>query len=41
MRRDRGGFPGGLLPFLPLNCRDRADPVRGGAGNRCYVKSRI
>jgi len=35
-----GRFTGGLLPVLP-DCRpDRAEPVRGGAGNRCYGKCR-
>ncbi|EDH2826670.1 hypothetical protein GC738_23525 [Salmonella enterica] len=41
IRCDLGGFSGGLLPVLP-DCRlDRAEPVRGGADNRCYGKSRI
>lgn len=25
--RDRGSFPGGLLPFLPVCCRDRTERV--------------
>lgn len=34
-----GRFTGGLLPVLP-DCRpDRAERVRGGAGNGCYGKS--
>lgn len=36
---ERGGVSGGLLPVLP-DCRPvRGEPVRGGAGNRCYGKS--
>ncbi len=27
IRRDRGSFSGGLLPFLPVCCRDRAERV--------------
>lgn len=38
IRRDRVRFTGGLLPVLP-DCRpDRAERVRGGAGNGCYGK---
>ncbi len=36
--RDRGDFSGGLLPVLPVCRRDRAERVRRGAGNRCYVQ---
>ncbi|MCW3772829.1 hypothetical protein [Shigella flexneri] len=25
--RDRGGFSGGLLPFLPVCCRDRTERI--------------
>ena len=40
IRRDRVRFTGGLLPVLP-DCRpDRAERVRGGAGNGCYGKSK-
>lgn len=27
IRRDRGSFSGGLLPFLPVCCRDRTERV--------------
>ncbi|OIZ23235.1 plasmid mobilization protein [Escherichia coli] len=27
IRRDRGGFSGGLLSFLPVCCRDRAERI--------------
>ncbi|MIL68260.1 plasmid mobilization protein [Salmonella enterica subsp. enterica] len=27
IRRDRGSFSGGLLPFLPVCCRDRDERV--------------
>lgn len=37
--RDRGGFLGGLLPVLPDSCPVRGEPVRRGAGKRCYGKS--
>lgn len=40
IRRDRGRFSGGLLPVLPVCRPDRAERVRGGAGNRCYGKCR-
>ena len=35
---ERGGVSGGLLPVLP-DCRPVCgEPVRSGAGNRCYGK---
>lgn len=36
--RDRGGLSGGLLPFIPDFRPCRGEPVRGGAGKRCYGK---
>uniref|UniRef100_UPI001BFC6271 hypothetical protein n=1 Tax=Escherichia coli TaxID=562 RepID=UPI001BFC6271 len=36
--RERGGLSGGLLPVLPDCHPVRGEPVRGGAGNRCYGK---
>lgn len=37
IRRDRGSFSGGLLPFLPVCCRDRAERVLA-VRVKCYVK---
>lgn len=37
--RDRGSFPGGLLPFLPVCCRDRAERVSAVRTMRRYGKS--
>lgn len=39
IRRDRGRFSGGLLPVLPDFRPDRAERIRRGADNGCYVKS--
>ncbi|EBI9155108.1 plasmid mobilization protein [Salmonella enterica subsp. enterica serovar Typhimurium] len=33
IRRDRGSFSGGLLLFLPVCCRDRAERVLRGTHN--------
>ncbi|EBL7883149.1 plasmid mobilization protein [Salmonella enterica] len=39
IRRDRGSFSGGLLPFLPVCCRDRAERVLAVRVIYCrYVK---
>lgn len=39
IRRDRGSFSGGLLPFLPVCCRDRAERVLAVRTMRRYGKS--
>lgn len=39
IRRDRGSFSGGLLPFLPVCCRDRAERVLAVRVMRRYGKS--
>ncbi len=39
IRRDRGSFSGGLLPFLPVCCRDRAERVLEVRVMRRYGKS--
>lgn len=39
IRRDRGSFLGGLLPFLPVCCRDRAERVLAVRVMRRYGKS--
>ena len=39
IRRDRGSFSGGLLPFLPVCCRDRAERVFAVRVMRRYGKS--
>ena len=39
IRRDRGSFSGGLLPFLPVCCRDRAERVLAVRVMSAYVKS--
>ncbi|EBX9843529.1 plasmid mobilization protein [Salmonella enterica subsp. enterica serovar Rissen] len=38
IRRDRGSFLGGLLPFLPVCCRDRAERVLAVRVMRRYGK---
>ncbi|EFO0686724.1 plasmid mobilization protein [Escherichia coli] len=38
IRRDRGSFSGGLLPFLPVCCRDRAERVLAVRVMRRYGK---
>ncbi len=38
IRRDRGSFSGGLLPFLPVCCRDRAERVLAVRTMRRYGK---
>ncbi|AZZ29962.1 plasmid mobilization protein [Salmonella enterica subsp. enterica serovar Agona] len=38
IRRDHGSFSGGLLLFLPVCCRDRAERVLAVRTNCCYVK---
>ena len=35
---DRGSFPGGLLPFLPVCCRDRTERVLAVRTMRRYGK---
>lgn len=35
---DRGSFSGGLLPFLPVCCRDRTERVSAVRVIRYYVK---
>ncbi|ECX9409459.1 TPA: hypothetical protein HGS55_24950 [Escherichia coli] len=35
---DRGSFSGGLLPFLPVCCRDRAERVSAVRTMRRYGK---
>ncbi|EBH5389862.1 hypothetical protein ZA08_22955 [Salmonella enterica subsp. enterica serovar Enteritidis] len=35
---DRGSFSGGLLPFLPVCCRDRTERVSVVRTKRCYGK---
>ncbi|PHK75134.1 plasmid mobilization protein [Salmonella enterica subsp. enterica serovar Typhimurium] len=37
-RRDRGSFSGGLLLFLPVCCRDRAERVYAVRAMRRYGK---
>ena len=39
IRCDRGSFSGGLLPFLPVCCRDRAERVSVVRTMRRYGKS--
>src|SRR5699024_7389297 len=39
IRRDRGSFLGGLLPFLPVCCRDRDERVLAVRTIRDYGKS--
>ncbi len=39
IRRDRGSFSGGLLLFLPVCCRDRAERVLAVRTIRDYGKS--
>lgn len=39
IRRDRGSFSGGLLPFLPVCCRDRDERVLAVRVMRRYGKS--
>lgn len=39
IRRDRGSFSGGLLPFLPVCCRDRDERVLAVRVMRHYGKS--
>lgn len=39
IRRDRGSFSGGLLPFLPVCCRDRTERVLAVRTIRDYGKS--
>ena len=39
IRRDRGSFSGGLLPFLPVCCRDHAERVLAVRVMRRYGKS--
>ncbi len=41
IRRDRGSFSGGLLPFLPVCCRDRAERVLAVRVMRRYGKSPV
>ncbi len=38
-RCDRGSFSGGLLPFLPVCCRDRAERISAVRTIRDYGKS--
>ena len=38
IRCDRGSFSGGLLPFLPVCCRDRAERVSAVRTMRRYGK---
>ncbi|EAC0502659.1 plasmid mobilization protein [Salmonella enterica subsp. enterica] len=38
IRRDRGSFSGGLLPFLPVCCRDRDERVLAVRTMRRYGK---
>ncbi|EFE7284288.1 hypothetical protein F2R12_21375 [Shigella sonnei] len=38
---DRGSFSGGLLPFLPVCCRDRAERVSAVRTISDYGKSRL
>ncbi len=40
IRRDRGSFSGGLLPFLPVCCRVRAERVLVVRVMRRYGKSK-
>ena len=39
IRCDRGSFSGGLLPFLPVCCRDRTERVLAVRTMRRYGKS--
>lgn len=41
IRRDRGSFSGGLLPFLPVCCRDRTERVLAVRTIRDYGKSNV
>lgn len=38
IRCDRGSFSGGLLPFLPVCCRDRTERVLAVRAMRRYGK---
>ncbi|AUL82662.1 plasmid mobilization protein [Escherichia coli] len=38
IRCDRGSFSGGLLPFLPVSSRDRAERISAVRTIRGYVK---
>ncbi|EFZ8677613.1 plasmid mobilization protein [Shigella dysenteriae] len=38
IRRDRGSFSGGLLPFLSVCCRERTKRVSVVRAIRYYVK---